>query len=437
MALVVLLSACSGGGGGAGGSRASASTVSQSAIDEALKKPTTLTFWTWLPDIQKNIDLFEKAYPAIKVKVENVGNGTVEFTKIRSAVKAGTGAPDVVQLSTSFVSSFVATDSLLDLAPYGAMDLKNDYLPGMWNQIADDQRVWAIPQDWGPVGLLYRDDLLKAAGIARPPATWDEFKAAATAMKSKTGAYIVNFAPDPEIQVLPVLRQAGVKPFSYDGKTTIGVNLNSSEAKQALAYWQELIQSNLVSVDPDFTDQWYQGLAKGKYASWISAAWGPIFLQGTAKGTAGKWRASELPKWAASDTATVDAGGSSNAVLKTTKNPIAAYELAKWINNDKSSTLLFATQESLFPVAVDVLQDPQFTGQTSPFFGGQKINSLFGQIASNVGPSQWLPIMDYVDSSFNDTLGKAIASRGDLSAGLDAWQAAIVAYAKKQGFTVS
>lgn len=36
--------------------------------------------------------------------------------------------------------------------------------------------------------------------------------------------------------------------------------------------------------------------------------------------------------------------------------------------------------------------------------------------------------MDFVDSSFNDTLGKAIANKGDLSAGLDAWQNALVTY---------
>jgi multiple sugar transport system substrate-binding protein len=215
------------------------------------------------------------------------------------------------------------------------------------------------------------------------------------------------------------------------------VTVNSAAAKKVMAYWQKLIQANLVSVDPDFTDAWYQGLASGKYASWLTPAWGPLFLQGTAKGTAGKWRAVELPQFTAGAHDSADAGGSSNAVLKTTKNPIAAYELTKWINNDKSSTLEFATKQSLFPTAKNVLTDPAFVEQKSPFFGGQQVNKLYAEIANNVGSEvQHLPYMDYVDSSFNDTLGKAIATKGDLSAGLDAWQEALVTYGKQQGFTV-
>ena len=49
--------------------------ISQEEIDEALSTPTELTFWTWVPDIQNEVDLFEEAYPAISVTVENVGQG--------------------------------------------------------------------------------------------------------------------------------------------------------------------------------------------------------------------------------------------------------------------------------------------------------------------------------------------------------------------------
>ena len=41
------------------------------------------------------------------------------------------------------------------------------------------------------------------------------------------------------------------------------------------------------------------------------------------------------------------------------ENPIAAYELAKCINNDTASTLRFATEQFLFPTQNDVLSDPR------------------------------------------------------------------------------
>ena len=45
--------------------------------------------------------------------------------------------------------------------------------------------------------------------------------------------------------------------------------------------------------------------------------------------------------------------------------------------------------------------------------------------------------MEFAYSSGNDTFGAAVAAKGDLAAGLDAWQAALVDYAKQQGFTVN
>ena len=62
-------------GGGTAMGQSSVEQVSQADIDAAMTTPTTLTFWTWVPNIEKEVALFEAAYPAIDVKVENVGQG--------------------------------------------------------------------------------------------------------------------------------------------------------------------------------------------------------------------------------------------------------------------------------------------------------------------------------------------------------------------------
>ena len=98
-------------------------------------------------------------------------------------------------------------------------------------------------------------------------------------------------------------------------------------------------------------------------------------------------------------------------MIATTENPIAAYELAKWINNDTSSTLMFATEQFLFPAQNDVLSDPALD-QESEFFGGQRVNALFSEISATVDTEfQWLPYMEYAYTSFNETIGMAIAER--------------------------
>jgi multiple sugar transport system substrate-binding protein len=434
LAVTMALTGCTGGGGAGTTTKA----VSQADIDKAMKTPTTLTFWTWVPNIKNEVALFEKKYPAIKVNTENVGQGAAHYQKLRTALKAGKGAPDVAQMEYQYISSFTVTGNLLDLAPYGAGKLSNQYVPWVWNQVKRDNAVYGIPQDSGPMGNLYRNDILAKAGVTAAPATWDEYATAAATVKSATGSYMSNLAANDAGEFLGLMWQAGVKPFGYDGKKGVTVAVNSSDAKKVASYWQNLIQKGDVSTDPDFTDAWYQGLANGKYAGWMTAAWGPVFLQGTAGKTSGLWRAAKLPQASAGEDKSGNWGGSSDAVLKTTKNPIAAYELAKFINNDAESTLMLANKQFLFPTATATLKDPAFKDQAAPFYGGQKVNSLFAETSSTVDTKfEWLPFMDYAYSSYNETVGKALANKADLSAGLDAWQKALVTYGTQQGFTVN
>lgn len=435
LAAALVLTGCTGGGGGTSGDT---KPVSQSDIDKAMKTPTTLTFWTWVPDIKNEVALFEKKYPAIKVDVENVGQGAAHYQKLRTALKAGKGAPDVAQMEFQYIPSFKVTDSLLNLTPYGAADLADQYVPWVWNQVKQTDGVYAIPQDSGPMGNLYREDILAKAGVTQAPTTWDEYAQDAATVKEKTGVYMSNLASGQAGQMLGLLWQAGVKPFGYDGDKGVKVDVNSAEAKKVAAYWQDLIQKGYVSTDPDFNDSWYQGLANGKYAGWLTAAWGPVFLQGTAAKTSGLWRAAPLPQTPGTKAASGNWGGSSDVVLKSSKNPIAAYELAKFINNDPESTLMFANKQFLFPTLNETLKSPEFVDQESAFYGGQKVNAMFAEVSTTVDTKfEWLPYMDYAYSSYTETVGKALSAKGDLSAGLDAWQAALVKYGTQQGFSVN
>src|SRR5579875_2759158 len=123
--------------------------------------------------------------------------------------------------------------------------------------------------------------------------------------------------------------------------------------------------------------------------------------------------------------------------MAATKNPIQAYELAKFINNDSQSTLDLANQQFLFPTTNATLSSPQFTDAKSSFYGGQQVNKFFAGVSNTVSKNfEWLPYMDYVNSDYSNTLGKAIADHGNLKAALAQWQSDVVAYGKQQGFTV-
>ena len=404
-----------------------------------LQKPTELTFWTWVPNIDKEVKLFEQAYPNIKVKLVNVGQGAAHYQKLRTVLKAGQGAPDVTQIEFQYIPSFVITRSLLDLSSFFPVEqFKKKYPDWIASQVVSENHIWAVPQDSGPMGMVYRKDLLEKAGI-QVPKTWKEFADAARAYHQKNpDSYLTNIPPNDPGQWIGLLWQAGSRPFGQKGKDTLKINLADPGAMKVASFWEPLIKEGVVSNDPDFTDAWYQGLASGRYASWLTAAWGPVFLQGTAKKTSGSWACAPLPEWDEGKPTSGNWGGSTNAVLATTKHKAAAAELARWLNQETDPALMFATQQFLFPVNNSTLADPAFVEQEAPFYGGQKVNKLFVEISNTVPRDfQWSPIQDFIYTNGPDTFGQALSKKGDLGAALKAWDAAVVNYAKQQGFKVT
>ncbi|MFI6510365.1 extracellular solute-binding protein [Streptosporangium sp. NPDC050855] len=445
MSLCVALAACGGtagtgaGNGATGGSASSApGPVSQAEIDKAMSTPTELTFWTWAPDIAQEVALFEKKYPAVKVKIVNAGQGVPQYTKLRTALQAGTGAPDVVQIEYQYIPTFTITDSLLDLRPYGAGALKNTFVDWTWSQVSGARgEVWAIPQDTGPMGMLYRKDIFDKHRIPVPK-TWEEFAAAArTLHAADPDVYLTNLAANEAAAWHGLLWQAGATPYAGSGKSDIAIRVNDETSKKLGTYWGALAKEGVIGVEPDFTDAWYSALNKGKYATWITAAWGPVFLSGAAKSTAGKWRAAPLPQWDASRPSSGNWGGSTSAVTRTTKNPIAAARFAQFLNSDPESAKLFATEQFLFPATKALLADPGYVGETPAFYGGQQVNQVFADISDTVDSTfQWPPFLDRVVTDWTETVGKSLAGKSDTVAALDQWQTRITTFAESQGFTV-
>jgi multiple sugar transport system substrate-binding protein len=436
-AVAAALAACSGGdNGGSGGASASATPLSSESLAAELAKPAELTFWTWVPDITDEVALFTAAYPNIKVNVVNAGQSADEYTKLRTALKAGTGAPDVVQIEFPYIPTFTFTNDLLDLTPYGAADLKADYVDWTWSQVTSGDGIYAIPQDTGPLGMLYRDDIFTQYGLT-PPTTWQEFADTGTQLHAANPSVsMMNYASNDAGQTFGYSWQAGARPFALDGET-VTIKLNSPEMKKVASFWDPLVKAGVVTTDTDFNNDWYAALTNGNYATWVTAAWAPVFLQSSAAASAGKWRATAMPQWNAGENISGNWGGSTSAVTAKTQYPAAAAAFAMFLNHDPASSLQLANQQFLFPPKLSTLSDPAFTDQASDFYGGQQVNALFAEISDTVSTDfEWSPFNDYVTSSHNDIYGTALTAKASLTDALDTWQADVVAYAKKQGFTV-
>ncbi|WP_035699025.1 ABC transporter substrate-binding protein [Glycomyces tenuis] len=412
--------------------------LSQSDIDKAMDTPTEISYWTWTPGIEREVAMFEEAYPAIKVNVVNAGQGGGHYAKLRTALRAG-DAPDAAQIEFYMIPSFAITDDLVDLRPYGADAIADKFADFAWGKVlGENGEVWAMPQDAGPMGMLYREDILSEHGI-EVPQTWDAFAEAAAAMReADPEVYLTNLLPGDGQFFDSLLWQAGADVFAGSEGTTVRIDATSEAAEQVVGYWSELARQDLVSVDPGFNDQWYQAFNRGKYATWVAPAWAPTFLATAAESTSGNWRVASMPQWEA-DAPPVTSiwGGSTSSVMATTENPIPAAVFVQFLNSDPDSAFAMATEQFLFPTTKAVLQNPDFTGQEPDFYGGQTVNQVFADISETYLPDfTWSPFQSQVYADYGNTVSAAFTQRGDAVAALADWESRITEYALNQGFTV-
>src|SRR5699024_9668260 len=124
------------------------------------------------------------------------------------------------------------------------------------------------------------------------------------------------------------------------------------------------------------------------------------------------------------------------AIPAGTDNEELAYAFIKYATvGDGVATRI---DQGAFPATVEDLQSEEFTSQKFDYFGGQQVNKILAESATNVSAGwQYLPYQVYANSIFNDTVGQAYVSDTTISEGLKAWQDALISYGNEQGFTVS
>ncbi|PPG81548.1 MULTISPECIES: sugar ABC transporter substrate-binding protein [unclassified Rathayibacter] len=424
------LAACSSTSGG--GTTTSAGSAAD--LDSALEAGGKITYWSWTPSAEAQVAAFEKAYPKVDVELVNAGTNKDEYTKLENAIKAGSGAPDVVQIEYYAMPQFALSDSLLDLSQYGMGDLEDKYSASTWGSVNIDGKLVGLPQDSGPMALFYNKTVFDQYGIA-VPATWDEYVAAAEKLHTADPSKYITADTGDAGFATSMIWQAGGEPFTTDG-TDVKIDLADEGTAKWTGVWNQLVEKKLLSDTPAWGDEWYKGLADGSIASLVTGAWMPGVLESSVPDASGDWAVAPIPTY---DGTAVSAenGGGGQSVTKQSENPALAAAFLRWLNSDQASVDVFL-QSGGFPSTTADLDSSDFTGQESEYFGGQKINEVLTQ-ASKAVRSGWsyLPYQVYANSVFGDTVGQAYANGTSLDQGLADWQSKLVQYGNAQGFTVS
>ncbi|MEV7343499.1 sugar ABC transporter substrate-binding protein [Streptomyces sp. NPDC093544] len=192
--------------------------------------PKTLTYWASNQGasveidkkvLQPELDKFEKD-TGIKVELEVVPWSDL-LNRILTATTSGQG-PDVLNIGNTWSASLQATGALLpwDAKNFDKIGGKDRFVDSALGSTgATGQDPAAVPLYSMSYALYYNKAQFAAAGISKPPATWDEFVADGKKLSKggKWGAAFEGSNPAENIHHAVVFaKQNGGDFFTADGK---------------------------------------------------------------------------------------------------------------------------------------------------------------------------------------------------------------------------
>ncbi|RPK55089.1 Lactose-binding protein precursor [Streptomyces sp. ADI96-02] len=425
----VTVTAC--GGGAQGGSEPE--SVSEKEIRAALEKPTELTVWSWSGSLPDVAEAFEKKYPKVKIKVENVGTAAEQYTKLQNAIKAGKGAPDLATVEYSAIPQYALSGALVDLKRFGFDSLKDEFTPATWDSVNVGDGLYELPLNAGPMALFYNKKTFDKFDIA-VPTTWDEYLEAGKKLQKADPEYFISADNGNAGLTESLIWSAGGRPFKADGEK-ITVDLQDAGSKKYAESYQKLLDAKVLSGVAGWSNEWFQGLADGKIATLTSGAWMAGILKGSVAKASGDWRVAPMPSYDGETTTSVNGGGSL-AMTEQSDKKLAAAAFLRYVSAEEGADITQATGS--FPARAKALAAEKFLGAEDEYFGGQEVNRVFADSLAAVGEGwQYLPYDVYAITIFNDKVGKAYTGEKTLQDGLNAWEQELLKYGKDQGFSVN
>lgn len=442
-AVAGVVAACSSGDDTGSDAASGGGGSDSSSCTNSIPKPDApvVTLWAWYPNMELVVDNFNELNDDVQVCWTNVGQGGDAYEKFQTAIAAGTGAPDVVMIEADRIPTFQIQDALVDISDYGYDEVKDDYSEGAWKDVSIGDGVYGVPVDGGPMGMIYRKDIFDQYGIT-PPTTWAEYEQAAEQVKSAGGPLFGDLGANVPAVMMALQIQKGADPFVYDDAQpdTIGIELNDQASKDVLDYWAGLVEKGLVGTQDQFTPEYISGVIAGDYATYISAAWAPGYLTGAGVGEgedSGQFAVAPLPQWDPANPVQVNWGGSAFSVSSQAEDPELAAKVAFGIYADEESLTDGWTNQIIFPLNLNALEDPAFVDLEVEFFGGQQANKEVYVPAANAYEGfTYSPLQQYYYDAMTERL--AAMNEGSLSGSeaADQLQEDVANYAEEQGFTV-
>ncbi|MEL7331984.1 MAG: sugar ABC transporter substrate-binding protein, partial [Cyanobacteria bacterium J06560_2] len=277
-------------------------------------------------------------------------------TKILAAVSAG-NAPDVVNLNPNFASQLATKGAWLTLDDKLSAEEKAVYLPKIWEATQINGDSFGFPWYLTTRVTLYNTEMLEAAGISEPPATFEELAEVAKQVKEKTGkyAFFISFVPDDAADVLQSFVQMGVPLVDDEGNAAF----DTPEGKAVFQYWSDLYKQELLprEVLTQGHAQAIQLYQSGEIAILASGAQKMDTIETNAPAIAA---ATQSAPQITGSTGKKNVAAMDLVIPNDTDAEAAALKFATYVTND-ANQLAFAKEANVLPSTVGAMEDSYFT----------------------------------------------------------------------------
>ncbi len=360
-AAVCAVAAACGGGSSSGGSGGGSAGSTKNA---------TITYWasnqgaslqadykTLGPELTKF-----KQQTGITVKLQVIGWADL-LNRILAATTSGQG-PDVVNIGNTWSASLQATGAFLpfDSNTISQVGGQGKFLASaMGSTGAAGKTPTAVPIYSLAYALYYNKAEFKAAGIASPPTTWDQFVADGKKLThgNQYGMAIEGSNPSENIHNIFVLsKQKGGSFFDAKGNPTFTTPANVAAVQQFVNFMATDKIANPGDAEYD-QNQSLSDFAKGKAAMLLWQAAGTTLkadgMSPSAYGVAPPPVESGTPSPSNPNSMVA---GINIAVFKNSKNQAAALKFVKFMTSQSESTLLNGKYGSIPPVKAALSATP-------------------------------------------------------------------------------
>ncbi|MFD3665869.1 ABC transporter substrate-binding protein [Streptomyces sp. NPDC058659] len=370
--------------------------------------PKTLTYWATNQGsslevdkkvLQPELDQFEQE-TGIKVKLEVIPWSDL-LNRILTATTSGQG-PDVLNIGNTWSASLQSTGALLpfDAENFKAVGGKDRFVDSALGSTgAAGKDPAAVPLYSMAYALYYNKQMFKDAGIAKPPATWDELIAAGKKL-SKDGKWGIgvegsNLSNNIH-QVFVLAKQHGADFFTADGKA----DFTSDGVVAAVKQYVDLMATQKIVAPGNAEYAQNQSLS-----DFAKDKTGMVLWQTPSQTFASQGMAPE--EWGVVP-APVPAGkpgqgkqtnsmvaGINMAVFKNTKNLDGALKFVKFMTSDEEQILLNKAYGSVPPVK---------SAQKDPAFSDPSLTVIRDTLAGSAAALPQVP----EESQFETVVGTAV-----------------------------